>query len=144
MSFRLDEHPRRPFPLAPPPPDYFNALPRRVMARVQPAEAEAGWSWLAAWSRPLRTALASGLVLGGFALTFLLSGPAAPTSAGDALAQVPRAELVQYLLANDNRVTLNDLAELSGTNQPTAAAYLQASPAELQAALDAQPTDDVY
>ena len=144
MSFHLDEHPRRPFPLAPPPPGYFDALPRRVMARVQPAEAEVGWSWLAALSAPLRTALGSALVLGGFALTFLLSGPAAPTSPGGALALVPRAELVQYLLANDNRVTINDLAELSGTDQPTAAAYLHASPTELQAALDAQPTDDIY
>ena len=140
--FRLDEHPRRPQPLAPPPPGYFDTLPRRVMARVQPAEAEAGWSWRAALAGPLRPALSSVLVLGGFALTFLLSGPAAPTSPGSALAQVPRAELVQYLLANDNRLTLNDLAELSGTGQLTAAAYLQVSPTELQAALDAQPLDD--
>lgn len=144
--FRLDEHPRRVQPLAPPPPGYFDALPRRVMARAQPAATEtvAGWQWLAALSGPVRTALASGVVLGGFALSFVLNGTTPPTLPSGALASVPQAELVQYLLASDSRLTLNDLAELPGSDELAADTYLHASPDELQAALDAQPIDDTY
>ncbi|MBO3270426.1 MULTISPECIES: hypothetical protein [Hymenobacter] len=138
--FRLDDHPRRPYPLAPPPAGYFEQLPRRVMDRVQPTEAPA-LGWLSRLPLPLRTALASTLLLGGFAASLVLS--VTPTSASATLAAVPQEELVQYLLANDSRVTLADLADLSAT-APTTASYLHASPEELQSALDAQPTDDSY
>jgi hypothetical protein len=148
--FRLDEHPRRPQPLAEPPAGYFNQLPTQIMARVQPASAPAAgaWGWLTALSPALRTTLASVVVLGGFATTFLLSPTAAPSSSGavasqPALAQVPETELVQYLLAADTRVSLTDLAELPATDQALAG-YLHASPAELQDALDAQPAEDTY
>lgn len=141
--FRLDDHPRRPHPLAPPPPGYFEQLPRRVMARVQPAEEPApAWEWLTRLSLPLRTALASSLLLGGFAASLLLG--VAPTSAASTLAAVPQEELVQYLLTNDARVSLTDLADLPASTPTTAATYLHASPDELQRALDAQPTDDLY
>ncbi|RYU78182.1 hypothetical protein [Hymenobacter persicinus] len=142
--FRLDEHPRRPQPLAAPPAGYFDRLPMQIMTRVQPAPARetvATWSWLAALSQPVRTVLASGLVLGSFATAFLLTPSAsAPTTA---LARVPQAELVQYLLASDTRVSLTDLAELPATDQAMTS-YLQASPTELQDALDAQPTEETY
>ncbi|GAA3930884.1 hypothetical protein [Hymenobacter algoricola] len=147
--FRLDEHPRRPQPLAEPPAGYFDRLPRQIMTRVQPAAArESGaWGWLTALPLPLRTALASVVVLGGFAASFLLSPNASPTAGSaaspPALAQVPEAEMVQYLLASDTRVSLNDLADLPATDQAMHG-YLQASPNELQDALDAQPTEDIY
>ncbi|MBC6609854.1 hypothetical protein H8B15_02905 [Hymenobacter sp. BT507] len=140
--FRLDDHPRRPHPLSAPPAGYFEQLPRRVMARVQPAEdAAPALGWLTRLPLPLRTALASTLLLGGFAASLILS--VTPTSASATLAAVPQEELVQYLLANDARVTLADLADLSAA-APTTASYLHASPEELQRALDAQPTDDSY
>lgn len=152
--FRLDDHPCRTSPLAPPPDGYFDRLPRRVMERVQPTPATEwmGTTWLTALSRPLRTALASVVVLGGFATTFLLSQqltpsaqPAAANSAEVALANVPRTEMVQYLLASDQRVTLPDLAELPGTaDQTVTDSFLQASSAEVQDILDEQPTDDLY
>jgi hypothetical protein len=145
--FRLDEHPRRPQPLAEPPAGYFDQLPRQVMARVHPAREAGAWGWLTALSPALRTTLASVAVLGGFATTFLLSPTAVPFStpaaSQAALARVPQAEMVQYLLASDTRVSLSDLAELPATDQALAS-YLHASPAELQEALDAQPTDETY
>jgi len=141
--FRLDDHPRRLHSLAPPPAGYFEQLPRRVMDRVQPTPTEApALSWLARLPLPLRTALASTLLLGGFAASLILS--VTPTSASATLAAVPQEQLVQYLLANDARVTLADLADLPASAPTTAAAYLHASPEELQRALDAQPTDDSY
>ncbi|UOR06394.1 hypothetical protein MUN82_04690 [Hymenobacter aerilatus] len=141
--FRLDDHPRRPYPLAPPPASYFEQLPRRVMDRVQPTDPAApALSWLGRLPLPLRTALASVLLLGGFAASLVLSST--PTSASATLAAVPQEELVQYLLANDSRVTLADLADVSVTAPATAASYLHASPEELERALDAQPTDDSY
>ncbi|MBG8553796.1 hypothetical protein [Hymenobacter guriensis] len=140
--FRLDEHRRRPHPpLAAPPDRYFEQLPARVMQRVQPSAAPA-WGWLTALSAPLRTALASTLVLGGFAASFFLSPT--PDVAAISLAQVPQDELVQYLLASDQRVTLADLAELPDAvalgNDP----YPQPTPDELQRELDALPADEVY
>jgi len=147
--FRLDEHPRRPQPLAEPPAGYFDRLPTQLMARVQPATGReaAQFGWLTALSLPLRTALASVVVVGGFATAFLLT-PTAVTPAGSAssqvaLARVPQAQLVQYLLASDTRVSLNDLAELPAADHALDS-YLQASPDELQDALDAQPTEDTY
>lgn len=148
--FRLDDHPRRPQPLAPPPDGYFDKLPMRVMQRVELRTSTAGTAavpgWLAALSAPLRTVLASSVVLGGFAASFLLSGPGAvpTTSASVALASVPRTELLEYLLANEQRVTLTDLAELPATAQALPETYLRASSAELQDLLDAQPTDETY
>ncbi|MFD2784111.1 hypothetical protein [Hymenobacter rubripertinctus] len=147
--FRLDEHRRRPQPpLAPPPDRYFEQLPMRVMQRVPaaPAPAAPAWGWLAALSAPLRTALASVVVLGGFAASFLLNpaGPAGPV-AGAALARVPQQELMQYLLASDQRISLTDLAELPGTARSTPAeTYLHASPDELQDLLDLQPSEETY
>lgn len=147
--FRLDAHKRRPAqPLAPPPADYFERLPRLVMARVQPAapRESAVMGWLAALPLPLRTALASAVVLGGFATSFFLSqsaGTAAATSVAT-LETVPHTEMVQYLLASDSRVTLSDLAELPAADPALAESFLQATPDELQDALDAQPADDTY
>ena len=57
---------------------------------------------------------------------------------------MPRTELVEYLLANEQRITLTDLAELPATAQALPESYLQASSAELQDVLDAQPTDETY
>ncbi|TGE28204.1 hypothetical protein [Hymenobacter metallicola] len=147
--FRLDDHTRRPQPLAPPPADYFATLPRQIMARVQPEAAReaALLGWLSALPLPLRTALASVVVLGGFATSFFLSQPAvAPATAVSvaALEAVPRTEMVQYLLATDSRVSLTDLAELPAADHTLTDSFLQASPDELQDALDAQPTDETY
>ncbi|MCA8829823.1 hypothetical protein [Hymenobacter pini] len=146
--FRLDEHRRRPQPpLAPPPDRYFEQLPMRVMQRVQatnPAPAVT-WNWFAALPTPLRTVLASVLVLGGFAASFLLSPEATVQPvATTTLAQVPREELVQYLMASEQRVTLSDLAELPATQTLPAETYLHASPDELQEVLDGQPSDESY
>lgn len=148
--FSLDEHRRHPRPtLAPPPDRYFEQLPTRVMQRVTAAPTTApAWGWLAALSAPLRTALASVLVLGGFAASFLLSSPngaVSPATGTATLAQIPREELVEYLLATDQRITLTDLAELPGTasNAP-AGTYLQTSPDELQDLLDQQPNANEY
>ncbi|QIX60160.1 hypothetical protein FY528_01425 [Hymenobacter lutimineralis] len=139
--FRLDEHRRRPHPPLTPPPDrYFEQLPTRLMQRVQPASAPA-WGWLSALSAPLRTALASVVVLGGFAASFFLSPAPAATSS---LAQVPQEELVQYLLATDQRLTLADLAELPAAVAVSNTAYLEATPAEVQRELDALPIDEAY
>ncbi|GAB2786015.1 hypothetical protein GCM10027175_25700 [Hymenobacter latericoloratus] len=119
----------------------------RVMQRVQAdAPGETARGWLTALSAPVRTALASVVVLGGFAASVLLSpAPAPGTSAAAALAQVPREQMVQYLLASDQRVTLTDLAELpaAATALPTES-YLHASDQEVQDLLDAQPTEDAY
>jgi hypothetical protein len=147
--FRLDDHQRRPQPLAPPPADYFERLPRQIMARVQPGASResAVFGWLAALSMPVRTALASAVVLGGFATSFFLSQAATHSLVSTSVASletVPRTELVQYLLASDSRVTLTDLAELPATDRTLTDSFLQASPDELQDALDAQPTDDSY
>ncbi|WP_426491646.1 hypothetical protein [Hymenobacter sp. 102] len=146
--FRLDEHRRRPQPpLAPPPDRYFEQLPMRVMQRVQatnPAPAVT-WGWLSALSAPLRTALASVVVLGGFAASFLLSPEATMQPvAGTSLAQVPREELVQYLMASEQRITLSDLAELPATQNLPTDTYLHASPDELQEVLDGQPSEETY
>lgn len=148
--FRLDAHPRRPQPLAPPPDAYFDRLPMRVMQRVQgPGASERPvFGWLARLAAPVRTALATSVVLGGFAGAFLLSQstsqPTTLASSERVLAGVPQSEMVQYLLAGEQRVTLTDLAELPATSQALPETYLQASPDELQEALDAQPADEIY
>lgn len=149
--FNLAEHRRiRPRPaLTPPPERYFEQLPQRLMARVQPVAAAPvpGWGWLAALAAPLRTALASGVVLGGFAAAFWLTPAAGPTTTAgaDTLAQVPFEQLLSYLLATDQRITLTDLAEVPGPASATpASTYWQASPAELRELLDEQPADEGY
>ncbi|WP_375434007.1 hypothetical protein [uncultured Hymenobacter sp.] len=147
--FRLDEHPRRPQPLAPPPDGYFERLPMQVMQRVQPASADTGWAglrWLTALPAPLRTALAAGVVLSGFVGSFLVSENSltATTARPTDLAVVPRTEMVEYLLASELPVTLTDLAELPVTEQALPETYLHVSPDELQEVLDAQPTEDTY
>ena len=148
--FRLDDHPRRPQPLAPPPDGYFDRLPTQIMARVQPATTrEAGlWGWLQVLSVPVRMGLASVAVLGGFAATFLLNQSEAPTASAHlthaSLAAVPRTEMVQYLLASDDRISVTDLSELPTADQDLVGDYLNASPEEIQAALDEQPSDINY
>ncbi|MCC3159849.1 hypothetical protein LJ737_21585 [Hymenobacter sp. 15J16-1T3B] len=153
--FRLDEHPRRPQPpLAPPAADFFDKLPLRVMQRVRPAadaDAAPAWGWLAALSAPLRTALASVVVLLTFVGSFWLasrpgSQPAVrPLSAAQALAAVPRAEAVQYLLSDAApRLTLADLADTHVAERDLTADFLPGTDADIQAALDEQPSLDVY
>lgn len=150
--FRLDEHPRRPVPpLAPPAEDYFHQLPTRVMQRVQPAAAGPLPGWLAALSAPLRTALASVLLLltlvGSFWLNSRSGAPSTrpPQSAYAALAAVPRAEAVQYLLSDAApRLTLADLENTHLVERDLTADFLPGSEADIQAALDEQPSLDVY
>lgn len=143
--FRLDEHPRRPQPLAPPPDQYFNQLPARLMQRVQAPAPGSGFSWLNALSAPLRTALATSVVLGAFVGSFWLSESApGPITPSTTLAAVPHHEMVEYLLASEQRLTLTDLAELPAVERVLPETYLQASPDELQAVLDAQPAEDTY
>ncbi|OON66941.1 hypothetical protein [Hymenobacter sp. CRA2] len=156
--FRLNEHPRRPAPpLAPPPEDYFDKLPLRVMQRVRPQEPAAAplLGWLTALSAPLRTALASLLLLVGFVGTFWLTQRALPQSgaplaatrqsSAQALAAVPRAEAVQYLLSDEAaRLSLAELSETTVADHDLTSAFLPATDAEIQAALDEQPSVDVY
>lgn len=151
-SFKLDAHPRRPQPLLTgPPAGYFDQLPTRVMARLPQADAGAaasGWlSWLAQLSPALRTGLASVAVLGGFAASFYLSGPAAQpvatgASATAALDAAPRTELVGYLLTSGAHVDNTDLAVLTAAHPGLANSFLHLSEDELADALDAQPSDD--
>lgn len=150
--FRLDDHPRRSQPLASPPAGYFEHLPTQIMQRVQPpAAAEAGLGpWLTALSLPFRTALASVVVLVGFAVAYLLYQPSllAPGSRAYSLdkelAAVPHAEMMQYVLASNDPLSVSDLAGLSVADRDIAQDFLQASPAEVQAALDAQPYESSY
>ncbi|MCC2546543.1 hypothetical protein LJY25_08820 [Hymenobacter sp. BT175] len=146
--FRLDDHPRRAHPFSAPPADYFDRLPTRVMARVQPGATRAtGLGWLLALPAPLRTALASTLVLGSFAASFFLARPAAvstPATADATLAAIPQTEVVQYLLTSDQHVSLNDLTVLAATDQDLTASFLPASSPELEEALESQPIEDTY
>lgn len=148
-SFRLDAHPRRPRPLlSSPPADYFDQLPRRVMARLPQAETHeaARWRWLARLSPALRMGLASVAVLGSFAASFYLSGPqpARPVVAATAsLDAVPRTELVSYLLTSGARVETSDLVALTAANPNLTRNFLHASPDELNEVLDAQPSEEL-
>ena len=148
-AFKLDAHPRRPHPpLSAPPADYFDKLPTQIMARLPQANeraAPAAWGWLAWLSPALRTGLASVAVLGGFAASFYMSGPAplAPATNGTAaLDAVPRTELANYLLTSGTRVEASDLATLTAAHPNIANGFLRVSAEELNDALDAQPTDD--
>ncbi|GAC1604484.1 MAG: hypothetical protein NVS3B25_33750 [Hymenobacter sp.] len=149
-SFKLDAYPRRPCPLlSEPPAGYFDQLPMRVMARLPQAEARAmapGGRWRALLSPALRTGLASVAVLGGFAASFYLSGAPArwPAPAATAtLDAVPRTALVHYLLTSGAQVETADLAVLTAARPNIAKGFMHASAAELAAALDAQPADDL-
>ena len=148
-AFKLDAHPRRPRPLlSEPPADYFDKLPMQIMARLPQPEAREttpGRGWLGFLSPALRTGLASVAVLGGFAASFYLSdsAPLVPATAIMAsLDAVPRTELVGYLLTSGTRVENADLAVLTAANPAIAKGFLHASEAELNDALDAQPSDD--
>ena len=147
--FRLDDHPRRPQPpLTPPPVAYFDQLPRQIMARVQPEAATESvtWGWLTNLSRPLRTALASVVVLGGFSTAFYLSQPTTQTlnlPPTTVLTAVPEAALIDYLAVN-NQLETEDLASLPLPDNNLMAYFLQASPQELEDALGPQPPEDAY
>lgn len=153
--FRLDEHRRHPQPpLTAPPEDYFHQLPARVMQRVQPAAESAPLlSWLTALSAPLRTALASVVLLLTLVSSFWLNSrpsqpvarPAVGAAAEQALAAVPRAAAVQYLLSDAApRLTLADLADTHVAERDLTAEFLPGTDADIQAALDEQPSLDVY
>ena len=146
-AFKLDAHPRRPRPLlSPPPADYFDKLPTRIMARLPQTDARTtAWGWLTFLSPALRTGLASVAVLGGFAASFYLSGsaPLVPATSGTAaLDAVPRTELANYLLTSGARVENSDLATLTAAHPSIAKGFLRVSDEELKDAIDAQPTDD--
>jgi hypothetical protein len=147
-AFRLDQHPRRPLPvLNSPPAGYFEQLPGRVMARLPQAEAntDAGWSWLLKLAPVWRTSLASSALLASFVASFWLSGSGGSFSEPQPLAaldQVPRAELVGYLLSSETQVETADLIELTAARPGLTNGLLQASAAEITDALDAQPAED--
>ena len=144
--FKLDQHPRRPRPqLSEPPAGYFDQLPTRVMARLPRPEAREGlgWRWLNQLPAALRTSLAATVLLGGFAASFWLSGPA-PASPGalTSLDDVSHAELVGYLLNSGTRVENSDLAVLTAAQPELTNGFLQASEAELSEVLDDQPSEE--
>ncbi|GAB2465390.1 hypothetical protein GCM10011375_34620 [Hymenobacter qilianensis] len=118
------------------------------MARVQPEAASESvtWGWLTNLSRPLRTALASAVVLGGFSTAFYLSQPATQTPnlpPKTSLAAVPEADLINYLAVN-NQLETEDLASLPLPDDNLMAYFLQASPQELEAALGPPSLDEAY
>ena len=153
-AFRLNQHPRRAQPLlSAPPAGYFEQLPRRVMDRLPPPDAEtspaAGWRWLLALPPVWRTSLASGALLAGFAGSFWLSssGPTGPAGSPAALASldaVPRTELVGYLLTSEANVQATDIAELLATPSNLSDGILRASETEIRDALDAQPSEESF
>ena len=148
-AFKLDAHPRRPRPLlSEPPAGYFDKLPTQIMARLPQAEAREtafSWRWLALLSPALRTGLASVAMLGGFAVSFFLSGSPRPDMAGAATASldaVPRTELVGYLLTSGARVETFDLTIFTAADPNLARGFLHVSDEELNDTLDAQPSDE--
>jgi hypothetical protein len=143
--FRLDEHRRAwPQPLSAPPAGYFDKLPTRIMAQVPPpATPSALLSWLDRVPTSLRTGLASTLLLGTFAASFWLgAGPASsPDLASARLDQVPRTQLVDYLMTSEAPIDLAEMAELVPTQLSFTTQYLRPSAQELTEALDAQPPE---
>lgn len=143
--FHLDQHRRTwPQPLSAPPAGYFDKLPARIMAQVQPpATRPAMLSWLGRVPASLRTGLASTLLLGTFAASFWLGAGSAsrPEVAAASLDQVPRTQLLDYLLTGEAHIDLNDMAELAPTPLGITKQYLQPSAQELTEALDAQPSE---
>lgn len=147
-AFTLDAHPRRPRPLlSEPPAGYFDKLPTQIMAWLPQAEAResAVERWFGFLPPALRTGLASLAVLGSFAASFYMSDtvPLVPASAPiAALDAVPRTELVGYLLTSGARVENADLVVLTAAHPGIAKGFLRVSEAELNDALDAQPSED--
>jgi hypothetical protein len=143
--FRLDQHRRAwPQPLSAPPTGYFDKLPTRIMAQVQPPVTRpALLSWLGQVPASLRTGLASTLLLGTFAASFWLGAgsTSSPELAAASLDQVPRTQLVDYLLTNEAHIDLSEMAELAPTPLGITKQYLRPSAQELTEALDAQPAD---
>ena len=147
-AFKLDAHPRRPYPpLSAPPAAYFDQLPARVMARRPAPRPQARAAWWALLPGPLRTSLAAVAVLGTFVASFWLGlgGPAAPAgsarAATAALDAVPQTELVAYLLRPSARLEASDLARMVEARPGMAETFLQPSPDELNEALDSQATE---
>ncbi len=150
-AFRLAQHPRRAESLlSAPPAGYFEQLPRRVMDRLPPPEARAtaaGWRWLLALPPAWRTGLASAVLLAGFAGSFWLSAPPAGSSQAmlATLDAVPHSELISYLLTSEANVQAADLADLTAAGQANLAdGLLRATDAEIQRALDAQPSEESF
>jgi hypothetical protein len=87
--------------------------------------------------------LASTLLLGTFAASFWLGTGSAsrPELASPNLEQVPRTQLMDYLLTNEAHVDLSDMAELAPTPLGITKQYLRPSAQELTEALDAQPSE---
>jgi hypothetical protein len=143
--FRLDQHRRAwPQPLSAPPAGYFDKLPTRIMAQVQPPTTQPVLlSWLSQVPTSLRTGLASTLLLSTFAVSFWLGAGSTdgPELASDSLDQVPRTQLVDYLLTSEAHVDLNDMVELAPAQLGIAKQYLHPSAQELTEALDAQPAE---
>jgi hypothetical protein len=143
--FRLDQHRRAwPQPLSAPPPGYFDKLPTRIMAQVQPpATQPALLSWLGRVPASLRTGLASTLLLGTFAGSFWLGAGSVGSSEliSTSLDEVPRTQLVDYLLTSEAHVDLSDMAELVPAKLGITKQYLRPSAQELTEALDAQPAE---
>ena len=144
--FRLDQHPRRPQPLAAPPAGYFEQLPTRVMARLpRPAagrSAAPGGAWWRALPGAWRTSVAAAAVLLSFVVAFWLVGaPAAPTTVAS-LDAVPQPELVSYLLESGAAVETSDLAVLTAAHPAATALFPRPTADEIEAALDAQPTEE--
>lgn len=144
--FRLDEHRRAwPQPLSAPPADYFDKLPTRIMGRVQPAPAQVRWlGWLSQGSASLRTGLVSTLLLGTFAASFWLGQPlgGSPNPTAASLDQVPREQLVDYLLTSEARVDITDISDLTPPQVGITTQFLRPSAQELTEALDAQPDEN--
>jgi len=116
------------------------------MARLPRAEAPVApaWAWLLGLPAAWRTSMATALLLGSFAASFWLSGPAQPTAAlaSNSLDAVPQAELVDYLLSSGTRVENTDLAVLTAANPSLTSSFMQASESELSEVLDAQPSEE--
>src|SRR4051794_33997846 len=92
------------------PENYFDKLPNRIMQRVTATQPEtsAAKSW---FPKPLRLALAGSGFAAVFATVFMLNhNPEIPQS--DALAQVPKTEIVNYLLASE-QLERSDLSLLN-------------------------------
>jgi hypothetical protein len=123
------------------PENYFDQLPNRIMKRVTAAtpERSEAKSWLPA---PLRLALAGFGFAAVFATVFLLNNnPEMP--AGDLLAQVPKTEVVNYLLASE-RLEHSDLTMLNATEADLTAYFMVVPQTEVNQELEDQPLEDLY
>lgn len=122
------QRPRRREALAAPPPDYFDELPTRVLARINTLEREraaAAASPRLNWSWPrLKLALASASLGGAFVMALWIghgmvsSSTANRTLSADAaLTSVSHAELVAYLTdPTGGRLSATDLSQVADLN----------------------------